>query len=392
MGINYYVVSTYQFINCIIMKTIGPKIILLISLILAFFACSDDGEVRDIGVTPVKKLYEPDNGKAVVLQSSASAILYFEWEPARAENSGTVLYEVVFDKADGNFSNPIYTTASGNNGGANHAMISHKEMNRIAALAGIESSAKGTIKWTVYSSKGIDPVKAEEERLLTVTRLAGFADIPNQLYITGAGTEAGGELSNALIMKKITDGEFEIYTKLTAGQPFKFVSSNTGSPVEYSLSGEKVVEKGTSTVTKTGIYKYYIDFNIGAFTTKEVTKVNLFLNWSQRKIELPYKGFGIWELTNHTITGLSGNDNNDDRYKFRMESSKGETEWRAINNDSKPTGNDAYYYMVEKTNVEQWTNNQIWKNPSTTGWSDKTYDIMFSLNPKNEYTHNLVIK
>ena len=39
------------------MKTIGPKIILLISLILAFFACSDDGEVRDIGVTPVKKLY-----------------------------------------------------------------------------------------------------------------------------------------------------------------------------------------------------------------------------------------------------------------------------------------------------------------------------------------------
>ncbi|HNU77627.1 MAG TPA: hypothetical protein PKM75_04600, partial [Prolixibacteraceae bacterium] len=72
------------------MKTIGPKIILLTSLILAFFACSDDGEVRDIGVTPVKKLYEPDNGKAVVLQSSASAILYFEWEPARAENSGTV--------------------------------------------------------------------------------------------------------------------------------------------------------------------------------------------------------------------------------------------------------------------------------------------------------------
>ena len=374
------------------MKSISPKIVFITSLLFALFACSDDGEVRDTGVTPVKKLYEPDNGKAIVLQSSASAILNFEWEPALAENSGNVLYEVAFDKADGNFSDPIYVVASSNNGGASSAMISHKEMNRIAALAGIESSSKGTLKWTVYSSKGIDPVKALEERTLTVTRLAGFAEIPDQLFITGAGTEGGAEISNALKMKKITEGEFEIYTKLTAGQPFKFVSATTGTPTEYSLSGEKIVLKGTSTVSKTGVYKYYLDFNIGSFTSKEVTKVNLFLNWSQRKIELPYKGMGVWELTNHTITGLTGNDNNDDRYKFRMESSAGETEWRAINNDSKPTGNDAYYFMVERTNVDQWTNNQIWKNPSTTGWSDKTYDITFSLNSGGNYTHNLIIK
>ena len=52
-----------------------------------------------------------------------------------------------------------------------------------------------------------------------------------------------------------------------------------------------------------------------------------------------------------------------------------------INNDSKPTGNESYYYMVEKSNVEQWTNNEIWKNPATDGWSGKTYDVTFSLNP-----------
>ena len=75
-----------------------------------------------------------------------------------------------------------------------------------------------------------------------------------------------------------------------------------------------------------------------------------------------------------------------------MESSTGETEWRTPNNDSKPTGNESYYHMVERTNVEQWTNNQVWKSPSETGWSDKTYDFMFSLNPESSYTHNLVIK
>ena len=375
------------------MKLSSIKLTIISSLILlTWAACSNDGEVRDFGVTAVSKLYEPSNNKTIVLQSSTSAILYFEWEPGKAEDSGNVLYEVAFDKADGDFSNPIAIVTSDNNGGQPHATLTHKQLNRIAALAGIESAMQGTIKWTVFSSKGINPVKAEEERMLTLTRLPGFADIPGSLYITGEATEGGADLAKALIMKKVADGEFEIYTRLTEGKTFKFVSANTGTPTEYSLSGEKIVEGGTTTSTKTGIYKYYLDFNIGSFSTKEVYKVNWYLNWSQKKIELPYKGFGVWEITNYTITGLTGNDNTDDRYKFRMESSTGETEWRAINNDSKPTGNESYYYMVEKTNVEQWTNNQVWKSPSTTGWSDKTYDVTFSLNPEGPYTHNLVIK
>lgn len=362
---------------------------MIVSLIFAFVACNNDGEVRDLGVTAVKALYEPTDGRAVVLQGSASATLYFEWEPARAEDSGAVLYEIAFDKISGDFSNPIYVTASDNNGGANHATITHKQLNRVAALAGIESAEQGSLKWTVYSSKGINPVKAEQERTLTLTRLAGFADIPSQLYITGEGTEVGADLSKALIMKRITEGEFEIYTQLTQGQSFKFVNGISETTTEYSLTGDKIVEGGTSTVSKTGVYYYYLDFNIGSFTTKEVTRVSLFINSSQTYVDLPYKGLSVWELLNHSI---SGTNDNDDRYKFRMNSSDGETEWRAENNDSKPTGNEAYYNMVERTNVEQWTNNQIWKSPSTDGWDGKTYDISFTLKATGPYTHNLVIK
>lgn len=375
------------------MKAISIKCAVLFSFILAFTACSSDGEVRDLGVTAVKTLYEPDNGKAVVLQASASASLYFEWEPSLAEDGGAVLYEVAFDKADGDFSNPVSVVTADNNGGDNHATITHKQLNQIAALAGVESAEEGTLKWTVYASKGINPVKAEEERTLTVTRLAGFAEVPSLLYITGEATEVGADLDKAMIMRKVTDGEFEVFIKLTEGQSFKFVSANTGTPTEYSLSGEKLVEGGSTTVTKTGIYKYYVDFNAGSFTSKEVTKVKWFLNWSQREIELEYQGMGVWTLNNYTMSGLDGSDNTDDRYKFRMESSEGETEWRAaINNDNKPTGNDEYFYMTEKTNVDQWTNNEVWKTPATDGWNDKTYDITFSLNTQSAYTHSLVIK
>lgn len=375
------------------MKAISIKCAVLFSFILTFTACSSDGEVRDLGVTAVKTLYEPDNGKAVVLQASASASLYFEWEPSLAEDGGAVLYEVAFDKADGDFSNPVSIVTADNNGGDNHATITHKQLNQIAALAGVESAEEGTLKWTVYASKGINPVKAEEERTLTVTRLAGFAEVPAQLYITGEATEVGADLDKAMIMRKVTDGEFEVFIKLTEGQSFKFVSANTGTPTEYSLNGEKLVEGGSTTVTKTGIYKYYVDFNAGSFTSKEVTKVKWYLNWSQKEIELEYQGMGVWTLNNYTMSGLDGSDNTDDRYKFRMESSEGETEWRAaINNDSKPSGNDEYFYMTEKTNVDQWTNNEVWKTPATDGWNDKTYDITFSLNTQSAYTHSLVIK
>ncbi len=375
------------------MKAISIKFAVLFSFILAFTACSSDGEVRDLGVTAVKTLYEPDNGKAVILQPSASASLYFEWEPSLAEDGGTVLYEVAFDKADGDFSDPIFIATADNNGGTNHATITHKQLNQIAALAGVGSAEVGTLKWTVFASKGINPVKAAEERTLTLTRLAGFAEVPSQLYITGDATEVGADLDKAVVMKKVTDGEFEIFIKLTEGKSFKFVSANTGTPTEYSLNGEKLVEGGSTTVAKTGIYKYYVDFNAGSFTSKEVTKVKWFLNWSQKEIELEYQGLGVWAISNYTVTGLTDNDNSDDRYKFRMESSDGETEWRAaISNDSKPTGNEEYYYMTEKTNVEQWTNNEVWKSPSTDGWSDKAYDVTFSLNTAGEYTHSLVIK
>ncbi|MDY4527362.1 MAG: SusE domain-containing protein [Parabacteroides sp.] len=374
------------------MKLFSIKYMLLTVGAALLAACSSDGEVRDLQVTAVQSIYEPADAKSVVLQSSSSASLYFEWEPSLAEDGGAVLYEVVFDKTDGDFSDPLAIITSDNNGAMNHATISHKTLNQIAASAGVESAETGTLKWTVYASKGIFPVKAQEDRTLTITRLAGFAEVPAQLYITGEATEVGGELSKAMQMKKVADGEFEIYMQLTAGQSFQFVSSNAGTPTTYSLQGEKLVEGGTTTVSETGIYRYYVDFNAGSFTSKQVTKVSLFLNWSQREIELAYQGLGVWAVSDYKIEGLSGGDNDDDRYKFRMQSTAGETEWRAINNDSKPTGNESYYYMVEKSNVEQWTNNEIWKNPATDGWSGKTYDVTFSLNPSGEYTHNLVIK
>ncbi|KAA6309451.1 hypothetical protein EZS27_039059, partial [termite gut metagenome] len=233
--------------------------------------CNDDGEIRNTLVTSVKKLYEPNNDKSVVLQSSASATLYFEWEHAKAEDGGMVLYEIVFDREGGNFSEPVYRMASDNNGGYNHVTITHKQLNKIAAMMDIESSATGKFIWTIFSSKGINEVKAEETRTIEITRLAGFADVPIDVYVTGEGSEGGNDLSKAVKMKAIAGGEFEVYTKLTAGQSFYFADAIVGTPRQIYADGELLKENGTSTVGKTGIYRIELDFNVGSAVYTEVT-------------------------------------------------------------------------------------------------------------------------
>ena len=59
------------------MKTIYIKLLILLLMIGTWMACNSDGEVRDLGVTNAKALYEPTDGRTLTLQASASAMLYF---------------------------------------------------------------------------------------------------------------------------------------------------------------------------------------------------------------------------------------------------------------------------------------------------------------------------
>ena len=65
-------------------------------------SCTKDMEYKDVQVSPVTQLYEPTDGQSVTLVASSTASLFFEWAAAKAEDSGSPLYEVVFDKEDGN--------------------------------------------------------------------------------------------------------------------------------------------------------------------------------------------------------------------------------------------------------------------------------------------------
>ena len=179
------------------MKAIFIKLMFITSAVLVFMGCNDNMGDTDNRLASVSTLLEPADGKSVVLEPSASSSVYFEWQTPSVEETGTALYQIAFDKVDGDFSKPVYVMCANNNGFGNYVSVTHKQLNQIAGKVGIKPSDTGTFKWTILSSKGLQSVKAGVENKITVTRLAGFEDVPIDVYVTGEASEGGADLAKA---------------------------------------------------------------------------------------------------------------------------------------------------------------------------------------------------
>jgi hypothetical protein len=364
-------------------------------LSMIFVSCNDSMGDPDTRLSEVKTLIEPADGKAIVLEPSASASVYFEWDYVKAEESGTAIYQIAFDKQDGDFSSPIYVMYADNNGYYNHVTITHKLLNKIAGMAGIMPSETGTLKWTVFSIKGTKMMKADQSNTLTVTRLAGFADLPVDVYITGEASEGGTDLAKAQKMKVVSNGTFEVYTKVLANKPFYFTDGISGTPRQFYTSNGLVKENGTTTITNDGVYRITLDFNTGAATYTLVEKIGFFFCPSNTILfELPYIGNGIFKATKQTVTFKQESWGRDQRYKFRMfvrenegQSDSEEWEWGTLNQtDSPPTATspESYYYMQLVTPT-QWDNK--WKLMSDFDGIPADYTVY--LQADKPYTHSI---
>jgi hypothetical protein len=296
--------------------------ILFFSTAFLFQSCTKDNELNT-NLGTVKTLYSPDDGKAVELQPATSAALIFEWESAKAEDGTLVQYELVFDKEGGDFSNPVYKKVSDGNGVQTTLTMSHKDLNKIAKLAGIKSLETGALNWTVYSYKGMNSKKAEQSRKLMVARPAGFSEIPADVYLTGDATEGGADLSKAIRMKSTANGVFEAFTKLKAGS-YNFVDKITGTPLTYSIAGTALKEGGTNTQADEKIYRIRLDFNNAVSEVTEITQVGVYMpaGWANNNkyiiATLDYKGNGTWEGLNVPVAFLNPGWP-EERYKFQFD-------------------------------------------------------------------------
>lgn len=376
------------------MKSIINKIVWVFALLSVLFACSKDETLRDTVVTEVKNIYEPLDNKSVVLQSAAGASVYFEWEAAKAEDSGMVLYEVAFDEAGGDFSTPLYKMASDNNGAYNHATITHKVLDKIMALAGIEPGNKGQVIWTVISSKGVNEKKSTVTRNIEVTRLVGFPDV-TAAFLTGEATEGGADLANAVPMKAIETGVFEAYTKLTAGKTYHITDAKTGTPNTFYVDGGKI-KAGTNsiTVTKTGVYRVVLDFSVASSSYTEITDLQVYFCPTDALLfSLNYIGGGVFKASSKPITFKQEGWGRDERYKFKMTTINGAGEtvpewWGTPNKDSRPDGTLAYYFIeqVDILSFDRWDG----KFKFAGEMDNALVDVSVIFKADGHYTHEVV--
>jgi hypothetical protein len=105
-----------------------------------------------------------------VLDPASNAVVYFEWQPAKAGNFTPIYYKVQFDKENGDFSTPVYTGVPAALGSVTKLSLSHRDLNTIAEKAGIAPLTKGRLRWKVIASNGVAADSTGNGRLLEVQR------------------------------------------------------------------------------------------------------------------------------------------------------------------------------------------------------------------------------
>ena len=358
-------------------------------------ACKKDKGLDHTQVSEVNNLFSPDNNKFIKLDPLTGSAV-FEWSQAKAEDNGVVFYEIAFDIESGDFSKPIYTMSSDGNGLYNKLTMAFKDLNKIANLAGIKASSTGKIKWTVWSSKGINVKKSGISRILEIERPAGFSSIPADLYLTGDATEGNVDLSKSIHFKQTTPGIFEVYTSLKAGT-YRFAERNSGTPVTYSLDGTKLIEGGNTTVTVNAPYRIVVDFNAASANLTQIVSVGLWFA-PENKIwfDLDYKGDSKWEALDKPIVFKQEGWGRDERYKFRLtvKNSAGvlsTEDFGSSNSDnSRPDANSALsYWFLKPVGTSQWDFCYKFNGNA----DNKNADILVDFSSASSaYTHTVTIK
>ncbi|RDC55943.1 hypothetical protein DU508_13870 [Pedobacter chinensis] len=372
------------------MKNFKTLFVLMLAAFIAVTSCKKDDKELNENLNSIGALTLPSNQQSIKLTpSNASAAQQFKWNAASAENGGLILYEVAFDKESGDFSNPVFKVVSDGAGIQPQVTISHKDLTKIAALCGINSSSTGNVKWTVMASKASNRQAGQESRILQLERPAGFAEVPSELYITGTATEAGEDITKAIRMKKLEDGVFEIYTSLKPGSYILTDKAVQGGRKFYSEGS--LIKEGTSPITTTGntrVYYLKYDFNVATVADAvEIQSMGLYMSAYASEIgQLAYSANGTWQSDAIPVVFYQFSWGRDERYKFAMHTSAGIRYLGSSNeNNVSPVGQGASYFYLNAVSNDQW-NNTYKFNPSA---DNKNVKVVVTLNSSGPYTHTV---
>ncbi len=209
-------------------------------------------------------------------------------------------------------------------------------------------------------------VKSKDGKLAIEYTVAQGA--AKSLFIYGAASEFGEAISGAREFRVIGEKQYQLYTKLTAGE-YSLVSSNKEDATSYILSEGLLVEgEGTLQNETEAVYRITVDLVAKSITMEAITGVRMHGcddgNWSNSNYT--YVGDGVWECKGITNLGRIGWHAK--RYRFAAMANDVEEVWGCHRSDNynpevyhyqseDPTNNNLppqYIYTRTRGDIDNW--------------------------------------
>lgn len=348
------------------MKTYDLLKFAMLFICISFFACSNklnpgfkQGEYEPIILPePVHTLNSMASGERVVLTEGSLTDILLSWTPTAKQGNTVYRYEILFDGPNGDFSKPIQVLTADNNGLDSKSTLTHYQVNMIGKMAGFKANTNGTLHWKVKAYCGLDESISTLEGYFVVFMMDGIDNVPsakNAVFITGEGAEDGGNEDDALKMLFCNDGVYEIFTKISADEPFVFMTEIDNDKHYYyaNINGklrERQNEDDGCLISESGIYRIKIDFNSQSFTSELVGDVYLYNLSGKYRVDFAYLSNGKWGVKDYTARkqkeGWAGSG--ETRHSFNMDINNSTIRWGHKRRDeSQPTATtDVTYYNL----------------------------------------------
>jgi len=249
----------------------------------------------------------PTTDQSIVLdQDTPSESVTFSWEPAVSSEGYAVTYEVLMVPAGTtDFSAPIFTSESSNNGTNTSLSISYEALDQALAFSGFPANEVAQITFAIKANS-----LSKSSQSTSNISIMRFEDegLPQSLYISGTATENNNDLSQAIALRRLNDSNgslsntYEVYTSLIAGETYKFYSERSLPALEFGGSDGNIVSFGDAIVANdSGQFRIKVDLDNNTYELLQInfwSMVGTPINGGWGGDEpLDYQGNGIWKAS-----------------------------------------------------------------------------------------------
>lgn len=250
-------------------------------------------------------LSTPTTNTNIVLDENAPSVpLNFQWEPATTSNRFVVAYRFVLVEASAtDLTNPVLEIVPSSSGKDRFVNLTADQLDYALWARCYGPGESVSLKWVVVAKAIEKEVQASNP--ITIKRFETDR-VVETMFITGAGAEAGADVSNAAAMRARTNadneltGVFDVYTTLTKDQPFMFRDRANAFSKIFGGSAGNIEECGTPVVApESGQYRVIADLNDNTYDLWKVDKWSLVGDavpggWGG-DVPLNYVGNGVWQ-------------------------------------------------------------------------------------------------